>query len=210
MSDTESTVYNRVKEPNVYGDKALAQVCRHIRDEFRPFYLQNMRVQVCWTDLPAFLYTFFDAPLGVYTYVPKWIVVVLEQIKKDRFEGYVDVLPLLRMCEQHKDFRYGFGHYDHSLEALFAQNVLEDLVGSGLESIKSEVPGDVMEKLNVWRNHVQLAPTDAAIEIVTVERNITSGKKIRRLWAVHKERDYTDISFAGRYWLTELMELRRR
>ena len=92
---------------------ALAMVCKQIREEFRPMYLNSLstpRITIAYADLPAFLNTFYNHS-DDWTFTPRSLTIWLGSAEQDKYVmnlHYVDILPLLDMKVLNPEFRCTF------------------------------------------------------------------------------------------------------
>jgi hypothetical protein len=95
----------RARNEPVRGPQALLQVCKQLRNEYRPIYIENLSGYINWTDLPKYLSTFFHEAELVNC--PKDVYVYLHSVRDDNTAlgaDYVDIYPLLKMRSTRPDF----------------------------------------------------------------------------------------------------------
>lgn len=90
-------------EPGFYLHLALANANKQIEAEFRPLYMEHMRVEVCWNDFLAYRETFFEmVPEGPK---PRDLIINLHP---DDCGDSVDVLPFIKLTGNPRNLKCRF------------------------------------------------------------------------------------------------------
>jgi hypothetical protein len=94
-----------------YGSRALALVCRQIKNEYRPIYHMKVTLAISLPLLPEFLSTHFKTRDDCKS-CPRQIVVYMAKAREDNMElptcKSIDILPLIWMSEERPGFECTF------------------------------------------------------------------------------------------------------
>ncbi|KAH7093449.1 hypothetical protein FB567DRAFT_587881 [Paraphoma chrysanthemicola] len=126
---------------------SLAQVCQQLRAEFKPIYLRDAHVAVCFDHLPAFIDSFYR-PEVAHEHGPRHLAVCIFHF--DSCANLFDILPLLKIRLSLADFSCQFfGDFKCvTFDAICTNNRLEKRACVILDAMVAYAQPEWMEQLS--------------------------------------------------------------